>query len=504
MADNKIISINDTPKWFKLIIALFPVFFIFIIKFRLDNDFYFIYPTGEYIVNNGFPTTDFLSMHSSMSIIVQQWLSAVIYYFAYKSLGIYGAVGVVYIFYLLFVFLMNRLCRLVTDNFFVASICAIGADFIIAAAFSTTRPQVITFNIMLLELIFLEKYVKTGKIKHLFFIPVLSLLLVNLHSSMWTMLFVFMLPYFAGAIKLNIPKLKINQKPCCSFFALLITAIISAAVGFINPYGLKAMLYITTSFGYDEISSYIAEMTPPSYSNDWGKLLIVFLVIMAGVALFYNHKKFTTRFFLLYAGTLALALTSQKSIAYFAIAGAPAFAYMISELDIKLKISETVSDKDKKTRKILVGLIVVVLIAGVAAFSLTGDENTQSKTERYDAVYDELDEAIGIIKSSDEDITLYGGFNVGQYLEFNGLHPYLDGRAELFLKDNNNEFDYLKEYVDLRNGKIYYTEFTDKYNFNYLVLQSGHERQFVQMLEHDDDYEKLYEGKQIILFYKKG
>ena len=505
MEEKRKISINETPVWFKAIIALFPLFFIAMIKFRLDNDFYFIYPTGEYIVNNGFPVKDFLSMHSDMSIICQQWLSAVIYYFAYKSFGLIGAVGIVYICYISFVILMNRLCFIVTNNFFVASLCAAAADFFIASGFSTTRPQVFTYVIMLVELLALEKFVKTKKIKHLFIIPVLSLLLINMHCSMWMMLFVFMLPYFAGAIKLDIPKLKIKQVPCCSFVALFVTAVISAAVGFINPYGIKAMTYIFTSFGYDEISNNIHEMTPPSYSNDFGRTFFIYLAVMAFISLLYKNKKFSTRFALLFAGTVVLAFTSQKSIAYFLIAGTPAFAYMLSDFDFKLTMTDTVSQKDKKTRKILVSLIAVMLVACVGVFIATDKPETEEDiVKKYEYIYSELDEAIDIIKASDEEVTLYGGFNVGQYLEFNGLHPYMDGRAELYLKDNNGSFDYLKEYYELKNGDIDYTDFIDKYGFNYFVIQKKNETYFAQALEHDNNYEKLYDGKYIMLCHLKG
>ena len=67
----KRISINSMPKWFLLLLNLLPLVFALTIKSSIDNDFYFLYPTGEYIVNNGFPTTDFLSMHSTMTIVVQ-------------------------------------------------------------------------------------------------------------------------------------------------------------------------------------------------------------------------------------------------------------------------------------------------------------------------------------------------------------------------------------------------------------------------------------------------
>ena len=93
------VNINDMPKWFKAIYILAPIAGLLMIATRVDNDFYFIFKTGEYIINNGLPHTDFLSMHSDMHMIAQQWLSAVIFYSIYEVLGRFGVIAFVYICY---------------------------------------------------------------------------------------------------------------------------------------------------------------------------------------------------------------------------------------------------------------------------------------------------------------------------------------------------------------------------------------------------------------------
>ena len=57
------VNINNIPKGFKAFMLLLPLAGLMLIPYKLDNDFYFLYPTGEYIVNNGFPTKDFLSKY---------------------------------------------------------------------------------------------------------------------------------------------------------------------------------------------------------------------------------------------------------------------------------------------------------------------------------------------------------------------------------------------------------------------------------------------------------
>ena len=105
---------NKLPIWLKVILLLFP-FLIACCQFRvIDNDFWFLYKTGEYIVSNGFPHTDFLSMHSNMKLVVQQWLSTVIFYFVYSRLGRIGLFCLLYACYACICALTYRLNLLIT------------------------------------------------------------------------------------------------------------------------------------------------------------------------------------------------------------------------------------------------------------------------------------------------------------------------------------------------------------------------------------------------------
>ena len=59
------------------------LYFIFLlpmlaIQFNLDNDTYWIIKTGEYICSNWLPQTDFLTMHTDMELVIQQWLEQLV------------------------------------------------------------------------------------------------------------------------------------------------------------------------------------------------------------------------------------------------------------------------------------------------------------------------------------------------------------------------------------------------------------------------------------------
>ena len=487
---------NKLPVWLKYILILFP-FIVACFQFRsIDNDFWFLYPTGEYIVNNGFPHTDFLSMHSDMKLVVQQWLSTVIFYFFYSRLGKIGLFCLLYACYACICTLTYRLNLLITKNELFSVVFAGISDLLIFNHLIVTRPQIFTYIILLAEIYMLEKHAQTKKNKYLIWIPVLSLVLINLHASMWPMLFVFMLPYFAGAIPVKFKSIEL--KPAGNLLYLFVALALGALAGFINPYGTDNMFYLFSSYGQNQLGSTIYEMLPADIGTTGGKTLFCLILLMGITVFFFNKKAFSVRFFFLFLGTMLLALLHRKGAPYFFIFGITSFSYMIKDLEIKLP--EKFTKKVTKRAGILISAVLIIITAGICSYYLVKSfEAEPGKT----AHYDNLDGAVEILKKSEEPVVLYSNFNDGQYLEYKGFHPYIDGRAELFLQQNNGVFDYYAEYYDLRSAQTYYRDFTDKYGFNYLILNSISDRYLYESLTHDDDFELIYENSEVLLFARK-
>jgi hypothetical protein len=108
---------------------------------------------------------------------------------------------------------------LISNNFTVSVVCSGVSVAVISLAFITTRPQIFTYLFLMAELYLLESYIKTQKVLPLFFLPLISLALINFHSSMWPMMFIFMAPYIANAQPINTKK--IRQQACCRLVPLL-------------------------------------------------------------------------------------------------------------------------------------------------------------------------------------------------------------------------------------------------------------------------------------------
>ena len=448
MTENTISLQADTDKLskrVKAIILALPIIISFFQVRVLDCDFYFLYSIGDYIVHHGFPFTDVLSMHSSMRIVVQQWLSSVIFYYVYTFLGKYGVISLVYICNTVICYFTYRITVLISKNDVIAVAVAALTNFFIFDAF---------------------------------------------------MLFVFMLPYLISAIPVKIENFKREAQG--NFLYLIAAAAVSGVAGLLNPYGIDNMLYLFSSYGEDSFTI-IMEMKPTSLHGSEGNLLFITLGITIVILCFIRKKVPAIRFFLLFFGTLVLGLLQLKGIPYFMFFGVPAFTYVLRDLSI-LNRAKPIKKIATKTAKVLsiIFLSICFIYVCEARFFITNDIKFSQEDH-----LSHLDDAIEILDKVEGPVILYTNFNDGQYLEFNGYHPYIDGRAEVFLKSNNKEYDYFYEYASMFDGGIYYRDFIDKYDFNYLIIHSNTDCTLYNALIHDEDFEIVYWSYDVNLFVRK-
>ncbi|MFQ8643288.1 MAG: hypothetical protein ACLR92_03290, partial [Bacilli bacterium] len=78
------------PKGLCLMLLLIPIVYCFCANCYLNNDSWFLFNYGSYVLENGFPTIEPFTMHENFSFVMQQWLSAIIFYLTYSNLGKIG------------------------------------------------------------------------------------------------------------------------------------------------------------------------------------------------------------------------------------------------------------------------------------------------------------------------------------------------------------------------------------------------------------------------------
>lgn len=167
----------------------------------LDNDIWFLLSHGRYVVQYGWPTTDPLSMHEGLDFVMQQWLSAVIFWESYVIGGESGPIAVVYIVSTAIICAYYRLLRLVAQgNRSIAIAMTALFMIIICPLFMVTRPQIFSLLIFILAVYLLEKSTKSITWTRYLAFFLLSVLLINLHAAMWPLMAILVVPYLMEKI----------------------------------------------------------------------------------------------------------------------------------------------------------------------------------------------------------------------------------------------------------------------------------------------------------------
>lgn len=488
-------------KYFICFLFLIPIIYILTRTVTVDNDIWFILNSGRYVLNKGIPLIEPFTIHQNLLFVMQQWLSAVIYYIIWSKLTKYGLFIFINIMGITFMFLYYRLLNIISKNTKL-NIIFTCIMFILIKNFITTRPQILTFIILTLELICLEKYVRKQKIKFLYYLPLLSFFEINLHSSMWFMQFAFLLPYLINGIIIHFMK-KCDSKQY-KVKPIIYIMIAMFIVGFINPYGYKAIIYIFNSYGIYQINDYIGEMKRIDY--DYKCFKIIFSMICFLILILNNNKnKIDLRYLLLLFGTLLLAYMNYKGIVYFYLIYFVVLINLLKDFkfSFKLKINQTLL---KFLKSIFIGVKISLPIMLIITLGYT--IYISSMNLKYD---NDLKETADFIIKDAEDIDkvkLYVGYNNGGYMEYRGIKSYIDPRAEVFLKKNNKKEDIFIELYNLDNDDNFnFEEFLNKYDFNYLLVNNG--EKFDKYLKNDENYELKYsqydrDNKQILChLYKK-
>ena len=466
-----------------LLLVFLPCFFL---TLHLNNDIWFLLNSGRYVLQHGIPTIEPFTLHQNFSFVMQQWLCATIFWVIYSKLG---AVGIFALIFLLYCAIVAVICALSWHisggNLFATFLASLFSSAMLAMVMAT-RPMSFTLLILISELYLTERFISSKKLKFLLPLPFLSALLVNLHAAMWPLQFVLLLPYMIDAFRFKFWVIQGQGYPKRYFFP---TIALMFAAGFLNPYGWGAMTYLFRSYGYQEIN-FVTEMQPPNIGDATGMAIFGALFLVLAFYLLKKERTTKLRYALLTFGTAVLTLSSMRSVAFFAICGFFPLAYLLR--NVTLPESKIPSGKGVLWMRIVL-ITLVVLVSGntIARRVIAFDEAKEVPHASGGVNYLLEHEPQASMK-------LYVGYNDGGYAEYMGLRPYLDPRAEVFVKKNNKTADVMKEYYLMQNGLTYYKTLLDQYQFTHILVSPG-DILYVY-LPHDTDYEQVYQDSECAVY----
>ena len=467
---------------------------LMVLNKNLQNDIWFLLNSGRYVLENGVPYIEPFTIHQGLDFVMQQWLSACTFWLTYNYLGVFGLHTLVFICYLVIIFIIYKICMIVSEGYFFISFCITLLSSLMLSTMMTGRPAIFSTLILAGELYLLEKYKNSNNMRWLLPLPVLSLLLINLHAAIWPMIIIIIIPYLIEAFRFRVGSFihKGYKKG-----ELIISIVMMAVAGFVNPYGIDAITYLFKSYGAPEISMVVEEMRYPSFNTFTGLVIISSLFIIALIYVIFRKQKTKLRYVLLTVGTAILTLMATRNFTFFAICGVFPLAYLLRDIQLSIQKKAPVKPATLIIRKILIGLIIMVVATTLFLIPQSSFDSTNKIIKNEELM---LIDTIQIIlnEGPTDDVVLYTGYNNGGMAEFMGIPAYIDPRAEVFLKKNNRKEDILKEYSDLQSEKLYYKGFLDKYEFTHLILTKYDI--LYTYLKYDVDYRIAFSNEKYTLY----
>ncbi len=453
---------------------------VFLIR-DLDNDTWFMLNHGRYIMKNGlYPQYEPFTVHEGMEFTFQKWLSCILFWLIYKYLGKIALKLFLYGVYMAFVFAMYKLLEYINKDAKIQNLATLVVLNAAMTQYLYTRPQMFTYLFLAIELIVLEKYVRENKMRLLVIIPILSLVEIQLHSTIWPIMLIFMLPYMfdvSSSDKL-VQKLKFLPGRKYKRLPIWLTFIASTVIAVVNPYGFESVIYLVKSLQIPELKTLITEVRAPELLSVNTFVIAASLVIL--IYGFAKKKKIELRYLFLFGGTTLMSMMSVRQMSFMLIPAAMLMAYFFN--------FKAVSNVFKAS---------IALILAILSFDSVFDASwNQSRYQQYitDACnalyeYEPHPEGTGVFNLDDE----------GSYLEFLGFKAYADTRAEIFSDKINNSKNYLAEKIGFETETVSYKEFIYQYDYKYAFIRKVYKNQ-IKAMDSDKNLKRIYENRLFVIY----
>ena len=444
---------------------------------NIDIDNWFILNHGRYILKHGFPTTEPFTIHTNMVFSMEKWLTNVINWELYSVFGIWAIVLMIYMIQIISKIVFFKLCKLVTNSNTVAVIVEYFVFFFLMPFF-VARPQLFTILLVLIEMYVLERYEKDGNHRILILMPIISLLEMQLHSTIYPIIFICLAPYLGESLW-EVIKDKDNGEARKKFKVYVVTFVTSFITTFINPYGYKSVIYIFKSYKH-KYFDLISELTPPTFKDLF--FLLVFIVFMLAFCLRNRERKMPIRYYLLYFGLYMFALTACRNVMFLLVGAGFILAYEISDTPWINKIYEF-----SLWRYIVITFVLITVGWNIMFFTNPFKVDLPKRDK-------EVIEWVN--KNVKKGATMYTNLNEGAMYEFYGYRPYIDSRVEVFFKSINEDYDYYNEYIEVQIKEIDGNEFIEKYKFKYIIVTKYDE--VYMYVKNNDNYKMIKKGKHMV------
>jgi hypothetical protein len=402
----------------------------------VDSDTWWHLRAGEEILDRGeiLKTDPFSLTRQGEPWIYPGWLSQITLHTIYTQFSFAG----VNIFTGLMIFIAFVFVWRVLDGKELLKAFILIIAVATSSVYWSARPQIISFALSGATIFLLER-ARNGKVKLLWFLPLVFILWVNVHGGFAIGFILLGLYLVSDLIDLFIEMVD-NQNPSrrlwqdhkqfvtTGFFI----GLVSLAAVSINPHGPSMLLYPLKTISIQTLQDYIAEWQSPNFHGreTWPFLAMFFLT---WISLAITREKIVAVDILVPLVIGYMSLTTARNISIFALATLPIlFRHSNSIVENILSRRRRGDDfPESIIQKLNWTLLILFLIA--ASLKITRELPDSINQEK---IEDQMPlEAFDLIESERYSGELFNSYNWGGYVVWR-LYPnylsFVDGRTDLF------------------------------------------------------------------------
>ncbi len=468
-----------------LVIILFISIFVMSTQGIGDPDFFWHLRTGQLIwERRSIPREDPFSYTArGQAWVAHEWLTETILFALYSLIGQRG--------------LILTFALLITCTFILVYLQCEGrpwlATFVVLLAALTSaiswgvRPQMLS---LFLSALFL--YILARKESHLWLLPPLMALWVNLHGAYLLGLALLLLHIVGeGVSLLRAPKEGGHRLKKLSFVFLL-----SGAFTLINPHGWRILSYPFATLGSQAMQAYIIEWFSPDFHQaQFQPLAILILLTWLTLSLSRSPLHSQDMLFLLAFGYAALR--SGRNVPLFAVVAAPILSNQLASLWEGSWFQKRLSQKEQTRPNLRLCalnwfLLLLILSAGSFKAALSLQENESLQRQIFPVA------AVDYLKEEGRRGNIYNLYRWGGYLIWR-LYPeeqvFIDGRADVY----GDEF--IEEYLEVYRGRRGWRDILEKYKVDLVLIDR--DSTFATLLTESPNWQQVYADELAVVFVRE-
>jgi hypothetical protein len=394
--------------------------FAFCVPTIPSADMWWHLSTGRYILqNHSVPHFDpFSATIAGKPWTVHEWLSGVIFYFAYSTIGSAGLLLLTA--FVLTLALWFAYAR--SGGPLFARILSLALGVWSASPIFSVRPQIFSYLLASVFLFVLSRYLQNGSYKLLILLPLLTILWVNLHGGYVLGLALILLfatgaiaDWLAGQVDAATTKRRV--------VLLLLACVACLTVVPLNPNGFAMFTYPVVTLKAWAASADIMEWRSPDFHlSIFRPLAVLMLLTVAMLAL--SPKRPRPSQILLFILFLYAALYSMRNLPFFVLVAFPLLAEYAFLPAWKFPAWRFGLQKAFQVSAVF---LVAVVCANVASGHISAELDREQS--RFPA------RAASFLDAQKLPAPLFNSYDFGGYLIWR-LYPryrvYIDGRSDLY------------------------------------------------------------------------